>query len=264
MLDINMAAITPHKLSYIEGMHTKFCSNNMTHNVIMYTSYTFTDQMNLFCPQSVTGRPWNEVPWTPIHISLQLLHFPLQHTPPHPTSSHLAILFTLMLVVTSFTTDKCFGEVDIGQRTLEGNITAGMQAGGSLKCSHPYHPWDFLLQPQCSVSFLIGRCMIYSWSRNIASGSMEFHILLLLKCTHIVILFVRTLQDYMFFITWGFSHRVPTTLFERLHEVLILKHLFFMGPGIVHQEPHPHISADQKRMQISNCSDQQTSSSIWF
>jgi hypothetical protein len=36
-----------------------------------------------------------------------------------------------MLVVTSFTSDKCFGEVDIGQRILEGNITAGRQQGAS-------------------------------------------------------------------------------------------------------------------------------------
>jgi hypothetical protein len=42
--------------------------------------------------------------------------------------------------------DKCFGEADIGQRILEGDVTACRQ-GGSLKCSHPHHAWDF-----CSLS----------------------------------------------------------------------------------------------------------------
>jgi hypothetical protein len=32
-----------------------------------------------------------------------------------------------MLVVTSFTSDKCFGGVGIGQRILEGNITVGKE-----------------------------------------------------------------------------------------------------------------------------------------
>jgi hypothetical protein len=35
------------------------------------------------------------------------------------------------LVVTFFTSGKCLGEVDVGQRILEGNITAGRQWGAS-------------------------------------------------------------------------------------------------------------------------------------
>jgi hypothetical protein len=89
---------------------------------------------------------------------------------------------------------------------------------------------------------------------------MGFLLLLLLKHTHththIVILFLRTLQDCMF----------PT---HRTYYIILnipwsfdFKTLFFMGPGIFHREPHPHVSADQKWNQISHCTDQRTSSSI--
>lgn len=51
MLDINVAPIT-RRLYCVQGIHTTFYSNNMTHCYV-HLPYLYWPN-NLFCPQSVT------------------------------------------------------------------------------------------------------------------------------------------------------------------------------------------------------------------
>jgi hypothetical protein len=65
------------------------------------------------------------------------------------SSSRLAVLFKVMLLVITFIHDKRFGQFDTGQRKMEGDTTIG----GVWKTSNTVFAtihWDFVPWPQCS------------------------------------------------------------------------------------------------------------------
>jgi hypothetical protein len=78
------------------SMNIMLCINNTNHR----------ERADYIRGTSTIPRAQKQVLWIdPFHISLELLHFPLQHTSLY--SSHLAILFTGLLVVITFASDTC-------------------------------------------------------------------------------------------------------------------------------------------------------------
>jgi hypothetical protein len=81
----------------------------------------------------------------PFHIFFTLLQFPSTTLPLIPSSS-LCILFAQMLVVNIFASDVRFIQVDVARRVRD--KYSGRRRIGNLKCHHPLHPCELLLQRQ--------------------------------------------------------------------------------------------------------------------
>lgn len=77
---------------------------------------------------------------TPQHLPHALMLPPPAYFPIFP-SSHLAILFTLMLAVTSFTRDMHFRLVDICVRRLKGNTIVGRELDASTTIVASEETW---------------------------------------------------------------------------------------------------------------------------
>jgi hypothetical protein len=97
-----------------------------------------------------------EVPW--------IDPFDNSFTPPAFPSSCLYIVFTWLLVVITFTSDKYFELLDMGQNRLDENSSIG------LKHCHPHWPRNtvhsFSVTPWHSVHWTVCLCIAASWNVN--------------------------------------------------------------------------------------------------